>query len=147
MFYALFVGKHCKGFLLSINEILHRFETIRNHCWLVFTSKLSFYGFSGGAGVRAFTACPKLNRFLKIAGENKSHSFQQMEDEECNPSEGLVKPNLLMYLAYPQGVCSLGPFDSSMEPSMEFQRSPIPLPQFHIEEGGDDNIPCLKRVL
>ena len=41
-----------KGNLLCIDEILHHFETMGNHCSLVFTEVSSFQGLLAGAGFR-----------------------------------------------------------------------------------------------
>ena len=41
---------------LSMDEILHHFEAMRNRCLLVFAGESSFQGFLGGAGVRPLTA-------------------------------------------------------------------------------------------
>ena len=38
------------GAILWIDEIMHHFETMGNHCWLAFTGDSSFQGFLGGAG-------------------------------------------------------------------------------------------------
>ena len=41
-----------------MDEILHHFETMGNHCVLVFTRESSFQGFLGGAGFRPSTVSP-----------------------------------------------------------------------------------------
>ena len=43
--------------LLWMDEILHHFESMRNHCLLVFTGKSTFQGFLGGVGFRLSTVC------------------------------------------------------------------------------------------
>ena len=41
--------------ILWVDEILHYFETVTNHCTLVFTEEASPQGFLGGAGFRPST--------------------------------------------------------------------------------------------
>ena len=40
-----------------MDEFLHHFEIIGNHCLLVFSSESLFQGFLGGAGFRPSTVC------------------------------------------------------------------------------------------
>ena len=44
--------------LLWMDEILQHFETMGNHCLLVFTEESSFQGFLGAAGFRPSTVVP-----------------------------------------------------------------------------------------
>ena len=67
-----------------MDEILHRFQTRRNHCWLAFTGKLSFHGFSGGAGFRSSTVVVKHSR----PSTSCSHMSPGRTPEVVNPATG-----------------------------------------------------------
>ena len=43
--------------ILCMDEVLHRFETMGNRCWLVFPGEYQFLHFLGGAGCRPSTVC------------------------------------------------------------------------------------------
>ena len=51
-------GKVSELVILWMDEILDHFETMRNHCLLVFTGESSFPGFLGGAAFRSSTVSP-----------------------------------------------------------------------------------------
>ena len=74
--------------VLWMDEILHHFETMGNHCSLAFTVELSFQRFSAGAGFRPSTVSPTApGHFATLP-------------ESC------AKPPLIAYLSRDRLACS-----------------------------------------
>ena len=71
--------------ILSVDEILHHFATMGNHCWLVFTGESPFQGFLGGAGFRPSTVCKRgaLGGGSALTWDHRKRSACRLAPSNC----------------------------------------------------------------
>ena len=74
----------CIASILWMDEILHHFQTMGNHCLLVFTGESPFQGFLGGAGFRPST---EWNRFDRTHASPR-RLLSRARDRFISPAKG-----------------------------------------------------------
>ena len=82
--------------ILWMDEILHHFKTMGNHCLWVFTGESSFQGFLSGAGFRPSTVGPGLSDFRAGRGREPLCCPGRLEVSGCS-CRGAQRDSLLRW--------------------------------------------------